>query len=195
VLEREEELVYNTTALFGRDGGLIGKYRKAQLYWPESFFYGITPGNSFPVFNLDFGKVGITTCYESWYGDVAKLLALKGAELLIFPNEGYEPLIVSARAIENRVHTITSSMKHLAQITTPTGRAAAQSDEKGLAMCEIEVSNRVTPHVNAGGTLNISAGGRRSVRNSIPNDLYAEIAKEMSSWEDRDESYDWIDDH
>ncbi|MBN2410239.1 discoidin domain-containing protein [candidate division KSB1 bacterium] len=82
VYEREEAKLYNTAVLVNRNGDYIGKYRKVNLPPEES---SITPGNAYPVFDLDFGKVGILICWDGWFTEPAKTLADKGAEIIIIP--------------------------------------------------------------------------------------------------------------
>ena len=55
------------------------------------------------MFKTDFGKVGIMTCYDSWHPAVARLLALKGAEVILFPSAGYYMQLMHARAADNGV--------------------------------------------------------------------------------------------
>jgi len=74
---------FNSAALMGPDG-LIGVYRKAHLFHDEqSYFY---PGDSgFPVFDLPFGKVGMLVCYDLWFPEAARVMALAGADVICVP--------------------------------------------------------------------------------------------------------------
>jgi predicted amidohydrolase len=74
--------LYNTAAVVNRDGNYVGKYRKVNLPPEES---DITPGDSYHVFDLDFGKVGILICWDGWFTNPAKILVDKGAEIIIIP--------------------------------------------------------------------------------------------------------------
>jgi len=76
--EQDGDVVYNSAPLFDRKGKLVGKYSKNQLYDPEED-QGATPGIGLPVFDTDFGKVGIIICYDSWFPEPTRLLAYKGA--------------------------------------------------------------------------------------------------------------------
>lgn len=104
--------LYNTGLLFDRDGQRIGRYDKFHLYSPELMQDGITPGSDIPVFRTDFGTVGMMICYDSWFTDVAELLSLKGAEIILFPNAGYYRTLMPARANDNGVRIVCSSMYH-----------------------------------------------------------------------------------
>jgi len=109
--ELDGEVVYNTAVLIDREGKIAGKYRKVHLALAESEG-GITPGNEFPVFQTDFGKVGILTCWDNWFLEPARILRLKGAEILLFPLAGdgtpnhYEPT-VRTRAMDNGMYLIS----------------------------------------------------------------------------------------
>ena len=81
---RRGDVVYNTAPLWDRQGQLVGVYDKVMLYDPE-LDEGLTPGDTMPVFQADFGKVGVMTCYDSWHPEVARLLAHKGAEVRPLP--------------------------------------------------------------------------------------------------------------
>ena len=80
--EREGTKLYNTVVLVDRNGEYVGKYRKVNLPPEES---AITPGDSYPVFDLDFGKVGILICWDGWFTEPAKTLVDNGAEIIIIP--------------------------------------------------------------------------------------------------------------
>ena len=105
---RRGDLVYNTAPLFDRQGKLMGTYDKVMLYDPE-LDQGATSGTRFPVFDMDFGRMGIITCYDSWFPDTARLLALQGAELALLPNEGYYTELMHARAADNCMCLAVSS--------------------------------------------------------------------------------------
>lgn len=71
--------------LLNREGKIIGCYQKSHPTLPEQSI-GIKAGNELPVYELDFGKVGIMTCMDIEYPEVAQILMLKGAEILLFPH-------------------------------------------------------------------------------------------------------------
>jgi predicted amidohydrolase len=67
-----------------------------------------SPGNDYPVFRPDFGKVGFMLCWDVQYADPARALALRGAEMILIPMWGGNETLGKARAIENRVLLISS---------------------------------------------------------------------------------------
>ena len=165
VIERDGDLIFNTAVLFDRQGNLVGRYRKVHPYWPEEVWDGITPGDDLPVFSLDVGTVGIMTCYDSWFPEASRLLALRGAELILFPSAGYEPSLLPARAIDNRCYVVASSLESPAMIVDTLGHVWRPPWTASLTV-PVDLARRPTPHANAGGSLNSSPGGRRSMRHA-----------------------------
>ncbi len=107
IYERDGARVYNTAVLVGRDGSLAGRYRKMSLP-DEEIEGGLTPGGETPVFDTDFGRVGLMICWDSSYPEVAHALAARGAEVILMPIAGGVEALVQARAIENQVHVVAS---------------------------------------------------------------------------------------
>ena len=108
LVEREDHLIYNTSVLIDPQGGLVGKYRKVTLPRTE-IDMGITPGHEYPVFETNFGKVGMMICYDGFFPEVARQLSNNGAEVIAFPVAGCNPLLAAARACENHVYVVSSS--------------------------------------------------------------------------------------
>lgn len=183
MVERCGELAFNTTVLFGRDGSLVGAYRKVHLYWPEEMWEGLSPGDELPVFDLDFATVAVMTCYDSWFPETARVLALKGAEVILFPSAGYHPPLLPARAVDNRAFVVASSLDSPAMIVDTLGQVLAETTS-GVITVPVDLSRRPTPHPNAGGSLNTSPGGRRGTRNSMSGLAQRELVSEISRWED-----------
>jgi predicted amidohydrolase len=107
IFEREGARVYNTAVLVARDGSLAGRYRKMALP-DEEIEGGVTPGSETPVFDTDFGRVGLMICWDSSYPEVARALAARGAEVVLMPIWGGVETLVQARAIENQVYLVAS---------------------------------------------------------------------------------------
>jgi predicted amidohydrolase len=142
--ERDGAGVYNTAILIDRQGNLVGKYRKC--YLPrEEIEAGVTPGDECPVFETDFGKVGMMICWDVHYVEPAQRLALKGAEIILMPIwDGYETLM-KARAIENHVWLVTSCYGNPSWIIDPEGKVQAEAKEgegEGVAAAEVDLSQR-----------------------------------------------------
>ncbi|GMV93233.1 MAG: hypothetical protein AMXMBFR82_30110 [Candidatus Hydrogenedentota bacterium] len=108
LVEREAHLIYNVAVLLDREGVLVGKYRKVTLPRTE-IDMGITPGYEYPVFDTEFGKVGMMICYDGFFPEVARELSNRGAEVIAFPVAGCNPLLAKARACENHVFIVSST--------------------------------------------------------------------------------------
>lgn len=108
ILERKADVVYNTSVLVDRMGNLAGKYRKISLP-REEIDGGITPGDSLPVFDTDFGRIGMMICWDVSFPETARTLAQKGAEIIFLPIWGGNLTLTRARAIENQVYLVSSS--------------------------------------------------------------------------------------
>lgn len=81
-------LYHNTAVVHDADGRMLGTYRKSHIpqdpAFEEKFYF--TPGDSgWPVWETRFGRLGVLVCWDQWYPEAARLMALGGAELLIYP--------------------------------------------------------------------------------------------------------------
>lgn len=90
IFERRAAGIYHNTALvFERDGTLAGFYRKMHVPDDPGFYekYYFTPGDEpgFEPIQTSVGKLGVMVCWDQWYPEGARLMALKGAEILIYP--------------------------------------------------------------------------------------------------------------
>ena len=92
--KRAAGLYHNTSVVIEKDGSIAGKYRKMHIpddpAYYEKFYF--TPGDlGFTPIQTSLGKLGILVCWDQWYPEAARLMALNGAELLIYPTAiGYE---------------------------------------------------------------------------------------------------------
>ena len=106
--ERAGHLIYNTAVLLSPEGKLVGKYRKVCLARGE-YRKGIAPGQEFPVFDTDIGRIGMMICFDVHMPEVARGLAANGAEIIALPIMGGHPALARARAIENQIYLVTST--------------------------------------------------------------------------------------
>ncbi len=123
---RAAGLYHNTAVVFDTDGSIAGKYRKMQIpddpgYYEKFYF---TPGDiGFKPINTSIGKLGVQVCWDQWYPEGARLMALQGAQILIYPTAiGYNSeddaeeikrqreawiTVQRGHAIANNLHVIT----------------------------------------------------------------------------------------
>ena len=88
---------------------------------------GITPGSETPVFETDFGRVGLMICWDSSYAEVARALAARGAEVILMPIAGGVEALVQARAIENQVYLVASGYDYRTGIFDRKGERIADA--------------------------------------------------------------------
>lgn len=85
---RAPGLYHNTAVVLDADGALLGRYRKMHIPqdpgFEEKFYF--TPGDlGYPVWRTRFGRIGVLICWDQWYPEAARLMALAGAEVLVYP--------------------------------------------------------------------------------------------------------------
>lgn len=114
------DIIYNTLVFVGPEG-FIGKYRKVHQPMTDMIYY--TSGNEYPVFDTALGKIGLMICFDKVYPEVARILAIKGADIILCPTcwplggehkEEDEQLVLlktfaNARAWENQVFFVTAN--------------------------------------------------------------------------------------
>lgn len=93
--KRAPGLYHNTAVVFDKDGSIAGKYRKMHIPDDPGFYekYYFTPGDlGFKPIATSIGKLGVLVCWDQWFPEAARLMALAGAELLIYPTAiGWDP--------------------------------------------------------------------------------------------------------
>jgi N-carbamoylputrescine amidase len=126
-------LYHNTATVHDADGKLLGCYRKAHIpqdpAFEEKFYF--TPGDSgWPVWNTRHGKIGVLICWDQWYPEAARLMALGGAQLLVYPTAiGWLPEEKAA----------LGAAQHTAWETVQRGHAVANG-------CFVATVNRTGTH-------------------------------------------------
>jgi predicted amidohydrolase len=143
IYEREGRAVYNTSVLLGRDGKLMGKYRKVCLP-REEIDGGITPGVAYPVFDTDFGRVGMMICWDVHFPEVARELSARGAEMILMPIWGGNETLAKARAIENQVYLVASGYDFRTAIYDRAGDAMAKAEDKSQVIyAQVDLNQRL----------------------------------------------------
>ena len=129
----------NVAVFYDRQGRIQGVYEKIQLPDSETE-QGAVPGNTFPVFTTDFGKIGILICWDSAFPEVSRMLAVNGAEILFCPIwgdvRGPESWKITARsrAIDNGVFFITNIFDGHSVIVNPAGDILQESGTQGTLL-------------------------------------------------------------
>jgi len=86
--KRAPGLYHNTAVVFEKDGSVAGKYRKMHIPDDPGFYekFYFTPGDiGFEPIDTSVGRLGVLVCWDQWYPEAARLMALKGAQILIYP--------------------------------------------------------------------------------------------------------------
>ena len=95
--ERDVQRLFNSVAMIDADGSILGVYRKTHIpddhFYQEKFYF--TPGDTgFKVFETRFGAVGVGICWDQWFPETARCMAVQGAEILLYPTAiGSEPIL------------------------------------------------------------------------------------------------------
>lgn len=136
---RAAGLYHNTAVVFERDGRLLGRYRKMHIpddpgYYEKFYF---TPGDlGFEPIDTSVGRLGVLVCWDQWYPEGARLMALAGAELLIYPTAiGWDPGDEQAEQARQREAWITVQRGHAVANGVPVlacNRVGFEADPDGV---------------------------------------------------------------
>lgn len=120
--KRAPGLYHNTAVVFERDGSIAGKYRKMHIPDDPGFYekFYFTPGDlGFEPIQTSLGKLGVLVCWDQWYPEAARTMALKGAEILIYPTaigwdiidaEEEQARQLNAWIISQRAHAVANGV-------------------------------------------------------------------------------------
>lgn len=140
---REPDRISNAAVLINRAGGVAGIFRKMHPIPDDRgvFEGGVSPGTGYPVFDCDFGRLGILICWDMGYEASWDALAAAGAELIALPSASPQTLQPSAQALRHRTYVVTSAPKDNATVFDPMGRMVAQVLQKpGVLVHQIDLA-------------------------------------------------------
>ncbi|ULQ52928.1 nitrilase-related carbon-nitrogen hydrolase [Flavihumibacter fluvii] len=128
----------NVAVLYNPDGKIQEVYKKVQLPDSEAE-QGAVPGNSLPVFNTVFGKIGMLICWDYAFPEVSRAMALQGAEILFCPiwgdirgnNGDITRILARSRAVDNGVYFISAIFDGYSMIIDPAGNILQESNKQG----------------------------------------------------------------
>jgi N-carbamoylputrescine amidase len=194
----------NTALLFDRSGEIAGKYRKVHAAVDHSegeppwskpprdkdtdWFLKNDPewkmerGREFPVFDLDFGRVGLLTCYDGWFPESFRILSLKGAEILVWVNGRrgeVEDFIVKSAMFQDEVAMVVTNQAY------GSGTMIGQWPARILASCTEPREEYLTATID----LTVVREARRNSRNLRQRrpDAYEEIVRPIGTDHQPDE--------
>ena len=132
--EREQLAYFNSVAVIDADGSILGRYRKSHIpngpgYQEKNYF---SPGDTgFKVWNTRYARIGVGICWDQWFPETARAMALMGAELLFFPTAiGSEP--PPAVALNSKEHWQRTQQGHAAANLMPLIAANRYGLERSL---------------------------------------------------------------
>lgn len=148
--EKTQDQYFNSLVVINADGSVMDNYRKTHIPdgpgYEEKFYF--TPGDTgFRVYETAFGKIGVGICWDQWFCETARALALMGAEIIFYPTAiGSEPEI----DLDSKEHWQRVQMGHAATNTVPVVVANRYGEEKG-ASCSLNFygSSFITDYTGA----------------------------------------------
>ena len=175
--ERDGHHYYNTLAMIGTDGAIMGTYRKSHIPdgpgYEEKYYF--RPGNDgFKVWDVLGARIGVGICWDQWYPECARVMALMGAELLLYPTaigtEPYDPALDTSRMWRRAMqgHAVSNCMPVVAanRIGTEDGQrfyghsfisdewgdliADYGADETGVLVASLDLGRAATHRAGMG---------------------------------------------
>jgi len=144
ILKEEDGSYSNAAVLLDRQGRPAGIYRKVHAVadrGKETLEGGLTPGKSFPVFDCDFGKLGIAICFDMSFDDVWEAYRRKGAEIVLWPSQSPQTIQPRWRAFQNKYYIVSCTWRNNASIFDPTGDLISQLvGSEGVLVDQIDLS-------------------------------------------------------
>jgi len=158
--EKDGDAYYNTAAVIEKDGTLLGRYRKVHLpqipLWEEKFYFKASD-LGFPVFKTSVGRIGIQICWDNFFPEGSRIMALQGAQIIIAPtaaalaSQSRWEKIICANAIANNVFIlrVNRAGKEERQVfygrsfcVNPFGEtiASAAGANDAIVFCEVDLN-------------------------------------------------------
>lgn len=201
IYEKDGNVLYNSVVMIDADGTSLGIYRKTHIpddhYYQEKFYF--TPGNTgFKVFKTAYGNVGVGICWDQWFPETARCLALQGADIILYPTAiGSEPIL----DVDSSGHWMRTMQGHAAANIVPVAAAnrigtevvspSAENGGQSSSLC-FYGNSFLTDE-----TGEVIARASRDCQEIIFAEYdFDEIRKNRLSWglfrDRRPECYDWI---
>lgn len=136
-------LFFNSPVLLdrsGKTGGVYHKYHPISDLEGDVLEGGITPGNTFPVFECDFGKLGIQICWDMSYEDGWLELSRQGAEIVALSTASPQTVRPASYALRGGYHVISSTHRNNASVFNPLDRITQQIREAGVMVVQLDLS-------------------------------------------------------
>ena len=197
MIEKKGKKIYNSSVIFGRRGEIVSSYHK--VHEPEVVVKEerVSLGNDFPVYKLDFGKIGIMVCWDNTFPETANILTLKGAEIILYPHVIGLPsqlnfnVTTRARAIDNCVYIVAVGIRRKLNgyswqqegiyPTCIIGRdgsilVQAEKHDSQVIVCDLDLS---TPRITKDLGILGETDWKRQYLRERRNELYARVYKTL----------------
>jgi predicted amidohydrolase len=136
---RRDSKLWNSAVVIGRSGEIVGAYDKAHPVTSTSDYTvieeTITPGGGFPVFDLDFGRIGIQICFDVGFPEGWNELAQKGAKIVFWPSAYNGGFPLRAYAWLHHYYVVSSVSSDKSRIIDPCGEVLAETDQHVNVVC------------------------------------------------------------
>ncbi len=168
IYTNRDNKVYNSAVLFGPEGKIVGIFDKVHL--PAGEEWHVTPGDRYPVFETEYGNIGMLVCWDMQFPEAARELALGGADIIALPTWGWENIYGLCRAYENSVYIADAMgtpyregglwegndpsciVDNMGKILASGGRNCSQ-----IVTAEVNLKTEPLPQYNAGGITGLSS--------------------------------------
>jgi len=136
------EKIRNAAVLLNRSGEVAGVYHKVHCMLDEHCVAegGVVPGVKIPVFNCDFGRLGILVCWDMAYEEAWSALAAASVDIVALPSSSPQTLRPMSQALRHGFYVVTSTPRDNASLFDPLGRVVAQRCSHGVCMHRIDLS-------------------------------------------------------
>jgi predicted amidohydrolase len=175
---RDGKLRLNTAVLLDRNGKVVAMYNKVFPYWSE---YDVHPavdvGEEAPVYQADFGKIGMAICFDANFPEVWKRLADQGAELVIWPSAYSAGSSLQAHAINNHYYIVTATQTRDCLVYDINGEKIhySHSDHVNVATVTLDLDRGIYHQ-------NFNMDGRKKLLAERAADVHEEKWMELEQW-------------
>ncbi|MCD8879021.1 carbon-nitrogen hydrolase family protein [Staphylococcus kloosii] len=179
--EIEGQSYYITSLYIDHNGETLAKYRKTHLFADEQKLFN--KGEDYPVFNTQFAKLGMMICYDLEFPEVARLLKLQGAEMILIstanmqPYEHHQDVYLMSRALENEVPVAIANQVGINEPHHFFGHSAVV-DHNGQFLLKLDNVAQVQ-HVNV--NLNIARDADLDYVNNLHSNIYQKLSSVKES--------------
>lgn len=174
--EVDSQSFYITSLYIDHNGEILAKYRKTHLFAEEQNLF--TKGENYPVFNTQFGNLGMMICYDLEFPEVARLLKLQGAEMILISTANMEPyahhqdVYLMSRALENEVPIAITNQIGINKQHNFFGHSAVV-DHNGQFLLKLNSSEQIQ-HVEV--NLNVDRDGDLDYVNNLHPNIYQKLS-------------------